>query len=211
MLASSPQEGRALQLRRLTERQGQVVRFIQRHCRRHGNPPTYREIATHFRVNVKVAFQHVLALERKGVLERTDGKIELLGDYRPPEGLPVLGRIAAGAPTLAAENVEEYVDIEREFRAALEGDFFLLRVRGDSMDGAGVHDGDLVLVRPQPKVQDGEIAAVAIGEEATIKRVRYRRNRIRLEPANRRYESITLGPDEDVRIAGKALMAIRRL
>ena len=90
-------------------------------------------------------------------------------------------------------------------------DLFLLRVKGDSMTGAGIHDGDLVLVRSQASVEDGEIAAVVIGEEATVKRVRLGRNRIRLEPANKRYSPVVLGPDDEVRIAGKVLMAIRRL
>ncbi len=205
-------------MRGLTRRQEQVVAFIQRHLRRYGGSPTYREIAAHLRVDVKSANQHVQALERKGVLERTGGRIKLLGDYRPPRGIPVLGRVAAGTPILAVENVEEYMDIEREFRGGrdeMTDGLFLLRVQGDSMTGAGIHDGDLVLVRSQPEVGDGEIAAVIMGEEATVKRVRFRRNRVRLEPANRRYKPITLGPDDmarnEVRIAGKVLMAIRRL
>ena len=197
----------------LTPLQQKVARLIQRHFRRHGRAPTYREIARHIGRHVRAAYQHVLALERKGVLERMGGRIELLGDYRPPRGLPVVGRIAAGTPTLAAENIEEHIDIERELwgdRDEMMDDLFLLRVKGDSMTGAGIHDGDLVLVRSQETVEDGEIAAVVIGEEATVKRVRFRRNRIRLEPANRRYKPVTLGPGDEVRIAGLILMAIRR-
>lgn len=198
-------------MRELTSRQEQAVGFIQRYFRRHGRTPSYREIAANLGVDVKSANQHVQALERKGVLERTGGRIELLGDYRPRKGVPVLGRIAAGAPILAIENVEEYVDIERELWGDDTDDLFLLRVQGDSMTDAGIHDGDLVLVRRQETVEDGEIAAVVIGEEATVKRVRFRRNRLRLEPANREHKPITVGPDDDVRIAGKVLMAIRRL
>ncbi len=198
-------------MRALTARQEQTLRFIQRQFRRHGRSPSYREIAAHLGVDVKSANQHVQALERKGVLERTGGRIELQGEFRPRKGIPVLGRVAAGAPILAVENAEEYVDIERELWGDDTDDLFLLRVRGDSMTGAGIHDGDLVLVRSQPKVNDGEIAAVVIGEEATVKRVRFRRNRLRLEPANKRYKPITVGPDDDVRIAGKVLMAIRRV
>lgn len=201
-------------MRGLTGRQEQVVAFVQRHFRRYGGSPTYREIAAHLHVDVKSANQHVQALERKGILERTGGRIKLLGDYRPPRGIPVLGRVAAGTPILAAENVEEHIDIEQEFRGGpdeMTDDLFLLRVQGDSMTGAGIHDGDLVLVRSQPEVGDGEIAAVVIGEEATVKRVRFRRNRLRLEPANKRYKPIAVGPEDDVRIAGKVLMAVRRL
>lgn len=202
-------------MRGLTRRQQQVVVFIQRRFRRNGRSPTYREIAAYLHVDVKSANQHVQALERKGVLERTGGRVKLLGDYRPPRGIPVLGRVAAGAPILAVENVEEYVDIERELWGDDTNDLFMLRVRGDSMTGAGILDGDLVLVRSQAEVGDGEIAAVVIGEEATVKRVRLQRNRLRLEPANRRYKPVTVGPDDmarnEVRIAGKVLIALRRL
>ena len=195
-------------MRELTHRQQAVVEFIQRHVRRHGRAPSYRDIAAHLRVDVKTAFQHVHALECKGVLERTDGSIELLGEYRPPNGLPVLGRIAAGRPLLTTENLEEYLDVAEE----LQGDgLFLLRVKGDSMTGAGIHDGDLVLVRSQSMVADGDIAAIAIGEEATVKRVRLGRKQMRLEPANEKYEPMVLKADNGVRIAGKVLMAIRKL
>ena len=206
-------------MRGLTARQETVVAFLQRHFRRHGKAPTYREIARHIGRDVRAAYQHVQALERKGVLERRAGGIRLLGDYDPPRGIPVLGRVAAGAPILAVENIEEHVDIERELRGGQGGpgetgeitdDLFLLRVRGDSMTDAGISDGDLVLVRAQPEVRDGEIAAVVIGEEATVKRVRLERNSVRLEPANRRYRPMTVGPEDDVRIAGKVLMSIRR-
>ncbi len=198
----------------LTPRQQRVLDFIQGHVRRNGRAPPYREIARHIGRDVRSAYQHVEALERKGVLERVGGRIELLGDHRPPRGVPVLGRIAAGTPILAAENFSEHIDIEMTLRGGrdeMPDDLFLLRVQGDSMTGAGIHDGDLVLVRSQPEVTDGEIAAVVIGEEATVKRVRFRRNRVCLEPANRKYRPQNYGPDDEVRIAGKVLMAIRRL
>ncbi len=195
----------------LTPRQQRVLELIQGHVRRNGRAPPYREIARHIGRDVRSAYQHVEALERKGVLERVGGRIELLGDYRPPRGIPVLGRIAAGSPTLAIENIVSRVDLARAFRGTEADQLFLLQVKGDSMTGAGIHDGDLVLVRSQRTVEDGEIAAVVIGEEATVKRVRFRGGRIRLEPANRKYKPITVGPDDDVRIAGKVLMAIRRL
>ncbi len=200
-------------MRGLTARQETVVAFIQRHVRRHGKAPTYREIARHIGRDVRAAYQHVQALERKGVLERRAHGIRLLGDYDPPRGIPVIGRVAAGAPILAVENIEEHVDIERELGGGWDqstDDLFMLRVRGDSMIDAGISDGDLVLVRAQPEVRDGEIAAVVIGEEATVKRVRLGRGRLQLEPANSRYRPIIVGPEDDVRIAGKVLMSIRR-
>jgi repressor LexA len=195
----------------LTERQRAVLELVQRRFRRDGRAPSYREIASRLGVDVRAAFQHVEALERKGVLERRGGRVELLGDYRPERGIPVLGRVAAGAPILATENIVGHVDLARELRGAEMDELFLLEVRGESMTGAGIHDGDLVLVRSQRTVADGEIAAVVIGEEATVKRVRFRGGRLRLEPANPRHRPITVGPEDEVRIAGKVLMAVRKV
>jgi repressor LexA len=192
----------------LTPLQGRVLLFIQQCLRNSGSAPSFRRIAAHLRVDVRSAYQHVQALERKGCLERAAGRIELLGEHRPPRGLPILGRVAAGAPMLAAQNVEGHLDLAGKLKG--EG-LFLLRVKGDSMTGAGIQDGDLVLAREQPSVADGEIAVVLIGEEATVKRVRLEKNAIRLEPANRKYQPRRYGKSEDVRIAGKVLMALREL
>ncbi len=193
-------------MRQFTERQKRVVLFIQERWRKGGSAPSYRQIAAHMGVDVRSAFQHVVALERKGVLERLDGHIELTDDYRPEIGLPVLGRVAAGMPTLAMENVEQYVNLA----GMLDNDgLFVLRVKGDSMEDAGILDGDLVLAREQSRVEDGEIAVVLLGEEATVKRVRFGGNRVRLEPANRRYKPIVVEDPSEMRIAGKVLMAVR--
>jgi repressor LexA len=130
--------------------------------------------------------------------------------------VPLVGRVAAGTPILAEENIEEHVDLAREFGLAGgklgdPDDLFMLRVRGDSMTGAGILDGDLVLVRRQPTVNDGEIAAVIVGDEATVKRVRFREEGIVLEPANPRYRAMMLGEEDEVRVAGKVMMALRRI
>ncbi len=190
----------------LTERQAKVLGFIQKSWRRTGRAPSYREIARHLGVDVRSAFQHVVALERKGVLERAGGRVELLGDHRPPEGLPILGRVAAGTPILAVQNCEGHLNLA----GMLDDDgLFVLRVQGDSMKDAGILDGDLVLAREQSAVEDGEIAVVLIGEEATVKRVRFGGGRIRLEPANRSYKTIEIKDPSTVRIAGRVLMAVR--
>jgi repressor LexA len=213
-------------LRDPTEKQRRVLEIIQRSVRRTGEAPTYRGIARALGVDVRAAYQHVTALERKGFLERTGrgkrggrGGIRLAPEHAPPVGVPLVGRVAAGTPVLAEENIEGHVDLARELglgpRAGggLEDidDLFLLRVRGDSMTGAGIHDGDLVLVRRRPTVNDGDVAAVVIGEEATVKRVRFVRGGVRLEPANPRHRPTTFGPGDEVRIAGKVLMALRRI
>ena len=195
-------------MKELTKKQERVLAFLQRRVRKTGKAPTYREIAAELRIDVRSAYQHVEALERKGFVERTGRRIELLGDHRPERGIPVVGRVAAGSPILAIENVEEHVDLAREFD---DDDAFFLRVRGDSMTGAGINDGDLVLVRPQPRVENGRIAAVIVGEEATVKRVFLRKNRIELRPENPAHRTMVYGPDDDVRIAGKVVMTMRRL
>jgi len=211
-------------VRDLTDKQRRVLALIQRSVRRTGESPTYREIAKALGVDVRAAYQHVRALERKGCLERTGrgkrGGIHLAPEHQPPVGVPVVGRVAAGTPILAEENIEEHVDLEREFGLGrhagggkLDGadDLFLLRVRGDSMTGAGILDGDMVLVRRQPTVRDGEIAAVVIGDEATVKRVRFRKDGIVLEPANPKYRPMVFGEGDEVRVAGQVVMSLRRI
>ncbi len=192
----------------LTELQSRVLSFIQKSVRRQGSPPTYRDIAAHLGVDVRSAYQHVQALERKGVLQRSAGRMELLGEYLPPPGIPILGRVAAGVPLLATGNIEDYLDL----KGMLDGeDMFMLRVKGDSMVEAGINDGDMVLTRSQPSVENGEIAVVLIGDEATVKKVRCKGGRIVLEPANPKYQPMIYGPGDDVRIAGKVLLALRQL
>ena len=195
-------------MRPITARQERVLRFIRREVRQTGQSPSYRAIAAHLGVDVRSAYQHVEALENKGVLERSGREIRLLGEYAPPPGVPILGRVAAGIPTLAAENVEGHVKLAD---LAKDEKLFMLRVKGDSMTGAGIHDGDLVMARAQERVENGQIAVVVIGDEATVKRVHKLKNGLRLDPENNRYKPITIGPEEEVRIAGKVLMAMREV
>jgi repressor LexA len=191
---------------RFTEKQQRVVRFIQEHWKRSGCAPSYRQIAGHMNVDVRSAFQHVTALERKGVLERYDGRIELLDDYRPEQGIPVLGRVAAGTPILAEQNCQQHLNLA----GMLDDDgMFILRVQGDSMMDAGILNGDLVLAREQSRVENGEIAVVLIGQDATVKRVYFGRKSLRLEPANPDYQPMVFSEPSEVRIVGKVIMAVR--
>lgn len=198
-------------MQQLTSRQEQVLSFIRWHIRRYDEAPSYRAIAAELGVSVKTANQHVQALERKDILARTGRRIELNRKYRPKKGIPLVGSVAAGTPILAVENIEEYINLEKQLAGRTDSDVFLLRVKGESMKDVGILDNDLALVRSQPEVDDGDIAAVIIGDEATIKYVHFGQNTLRLEPANNRFKPIILGPDDDVRIAGKVLMSIRQL
>lgn len=191
----------------LTNKQQQVLAYIQKTVPKAGYPPTIREIASHLKVTVRSAHQHVIALERKGAIKRQPGH---RGIKIPVQGLPILGKIAAGTPILAEENIESRL----EFRDIVAGDdkqLFLLRVSGDSMIERGINPGDLVLIRQQPAVESGEIAAVLLGDEATLKLFRIKAGKTYLEPANKKYRPIYLDKSKETKILGKALMAFRFL
>src|SRR5688500_7209074 len=163
-------------MRELTGKQREVLGFIRGFIAKHGLPPTVREIGGRFKVTPRAAFDHLRALERKGMLQRraaagrtsralvpTDA---MAGGYRR---VPILGRIAAGTPLLAEENREGDVPIAS---TALPGgdEVFALRVRGDSMINAHICDGDLVLVRRQDSAQPNDIVVAMVDTEATVKR-----------------------------------------
>jgi repressor LexA len=124
--------------------------------------------------------------------------------------IPLLGRVAAGTPILAEQNFEGFVNLTEYF--APSGETFALRVRGDSMIEAGIFDGDVVIVRSQPTVQNGEIAVVVIDGEATVKRLYEEPDAWRLEPANAALQSIRVPKSEPAfRIAGKVVGVLRKL
>jgi repressor LexA len=192
----------------LTEKQARVLSYIRETIRKNGCPPTRREIASHLNVTVRSAHQHVKALERKGVIGRRSGH---RGITCRAHGLPVLGKIAAGTPILAEENIERRIQLDDIFSNRAPDQFFLLRVSGDSMIEKGINSGDLVLIRQQSMVETGEIAAVLIGDEATLKVFRVKETKKYLEPANKKYKPIELDTTKDTRILGKALMTVRFL
>lgn len=197
----------------LTGKQTQVLTLIQVWTQRTGRAPSYRDIAAHLRVTVRAAYQHVQALERKGLLVRTHQHrgLRLRPEHMPPAGLPIIGRVAAGTPILAVENVEGYLEIDRWLGDRTQT--FALRVKGDSMVDRQIHDGDYVIVRAQPWVEHGEIGVVVIDEEATVKTVWHRRNGLWLKPENQRkgYPLIHPRRDQRVHIAGKVIAVFRPL
>jgi repressor LexA len=192
----------------LTEKQQQVLSYIQKTVADAGHPPTIREIASHLSVTVRSAHQHVTALDRKGFIKRSTGHRRIAFQ---PQGLPVLGKIAAGTPILAQENIERRIALDDILPSKNAEKFFLLQVSGDSMIEKGINPGDLVLIRHQPTVESGEIAAVLIDDEATLKVFRVKERKIYLEPANRKYKPIYVNSFKETRILGKALMALRFL
>jgi len=192
----------------LTYKQQQVLTYIQTTIAQAGHSPTIREIAAHLNVTVRSAHQHVTALERKEFIKRGAGHRRIA--FRS-QGVPVLGKIAAGTPILAEENIERRLALDDILRTNASEKVFLLQVNGDSMIDKGINPGDLVLIRQQPTVESGEIAAVLIGDEATLKTFRVKERKIYLEPANKKYKPMHLDTSKDIRILGKALMALRFL
>jgi repressor LexA len=199
----------------LTPRQQRIVEYIRRTVQDRGYPPTVREIGEAVGLTSSSSVHAQLAnLQRKGLLRKDPAKpraIEVAGARPQGAGavtVPVLGRIAAGAPVLAEEHIEDHVAID----AALAGEeeHFALRVAGDSMIDAGILDGDLVVIRRQDNANTGDIIVALIDdEEATLKRFRRRGSSIALEAANQAYETRVLGPDR-VKIQGKLVSLVRR-
>jgi len=203
-------------LESLTTRQKQILEFIRRQIRERGYPPSVREIgeAVGLRSSSTV-HGHLARLEGKGYLRRDPTKpraIELLDDptrvlqHQRLVSVPLVGRVTAGEPILAVENIEDYIPLPRDL-AGGEGTF-LLSVRGDSMIGAGIFDGDTVIVRPQQTADNGDIVVAMVGdEEATVKRFFREKDAVRLQPENPAMEPII---SRDVRIIGKVIGLIRR-
>jgi repressor LexA len=206
-------------MREMTARQREVLGFIRSFTERHGAPPTVREIGERFGFTARAAFDHLRALERKGMLHRraTDKRVSRTlvlaqrpGARRTIREVPVLGRIAAGSPIYAAENLEGTVPVSTDWLERKGDDVFALRVRGESMIEAHIVDGDLVLVRPQPSAQPGDIVAALVDDEATVKRFARDGERVILKPEHPTMKPIVVEPGRaDVRILGKVLGVMR--
>ncbi len=156
---------------------------------------------------------HLANLEKAGLLRRDPSKpraIELLIDRRRrplrPAGLPLVGQVAAGAPVLAEENIEEYLEIPNVIGGE-EGDY-VLRIRGDSMKDAGILEDDFVVVRPSDDADDGEIVVALIGEEATVKRIFRSADHVRLQPENAAMEPIIT---TDAKVLGRVVGVFRKV
>jgi len=202
----------------LTPVQEKVFNFLKDHLQEKGFPPTLREIASHFGLRGPRAPQKTLnILERKGYLRKIPGSsraIEILShpSVRLTQILPVpiVGRVQAGEPILAVENIEGYINLDRSLVSS--EDVFLLRVQGDSMIEAHIQDGDFALVKPQPNAENGEIVVALIEDEATIKRIFKKRDLIRFEPANPKMEPILVKKGEKkVAIVGKVIGIFRKM
>jgi repressor LexA len=203
----------------LTKRQQEIFDFIRKYSARYGYPPTVRDIGKAVGLaSSSTVHAHLANLEKIGLLRRDPAKpraIELLDravgsavdsmrSIVRPEGLPLVGSVAAGQPVLAEENVEEYVAVPEA--AGGEEGRYLLRIRGDSMKDAGILEGDLVVVQPQDTAGDGEIVVALLGEEATVKRFFREPDHIRLQPENETMEPIR---SKEVKVLGRVVGLLR--
>ena len=196
----------------LTERQKEILNFLKAYVRDHGYPPTMREIGEHFGFTWPGARGHLRALEKKGFIKINPLKargLEVSG-LRKTEGfeIPVAGKVRAGRPILAIEEIEEHILVDKTLFKV--HDAFGLRITGDSMIEAGIFDSDYVVVKPQKIVSSGDIAVVLIGDEVTVKKVSIGKAMITLIPANKDLRPVRYKPDE-ISIIGKVIGVIRRL
>lgn len=203
--------------REMTDRQRQILDFIRAEIHRRGFPPSVREIGEAVGLSSSsTVHSHLAALEDKGFLRRDPSKpraLEVLDyrdtdraiDYGAVRAVPLVGQVAAGAPLLAAENIEATMCLPVEMA---DESTFILRVRGDSMIEAGILDGDYVVVRQQNTASNGDIVVALLEDDATVKRFYKEADRVRLQPENASLEPIYA---RDVTILGTVVALFRRI
>jgi repressor LexA len=190
----------------LTKRQSDILGFIQKVLLNNGYPPTLREIATHFKIkSVRTVFDHVVSLEKKGYVKRDRGKNRGLRIVKMP-GLALLGEISAGSP-MAPIEMQEFVGID----TFIDRNHLLLKVKGNSMIDDGIRDKDVIIVRPQKVVKNGEIVACIVEGEVLVKRFEKKGDEIRLKPSNKEMAPLIIKEQEDrkIEIIGKVVALLR--
>ena len=221
----------------MTERQEKILSFIKRSIVEQGYPPTIREIGEHFGIrSTNGVNDHLKALERKGYLLRGELKsraLSVIEGGRQSSGrfprlarrelqavsgaevaeIPVVGRVAAGEPILAQENITDHVRIDSMLIGDTGKKVFALRVAGDSMIGDGIIDGDYIFVRKQLQASSGEIVVAMIEEEATVKRFYPEAERIRFQPSNPRLKPIFVSREDfrETQIIGVVVGVYRKM
>lgn len=192
-----------------TRRQTEVLDFIKSYLGDHKYPPTIREIATHFGISVKGAYDHVKALEKKSLISCDNNRSRAIEVTESPDSVsevrvPLLGHVAAGQPLFAEENHEETLTLPASLVG--RGRSFALRVEGDSMIGAGIEDGDVAVFVQQPEAENGQIVVAMVDEAVTLKRFYREKNRVRLQAENPAYPPLFTA---DVRVLGKLVALVR--
>jgi len=202
--------------RGLTDKQDRILNFIVDSVNEKGYPPSIREIGNAFEISsLRGVTVHLDALERKGYIKRAStsrsitviGKTGASAPNRNVTFLPIVGTIAAGVPITASENVDGLVPVPQEMVHNVQG-AFVLRVKGDSMINEHIMPRDLVVIKPQATADNGDLVAVLLGDEATVKRIQFEGGRVRLIAANPNYDPIEVNR-EDSRVIGKVIGLMR--
>jgi repressor LexA len=199
----------------ISRRQQQILDYIKTETEAQGYPPSVREIGHAVGLkSTSTVHGHLSQLERKGYIRRDSSKPRAI-EVLPAAGVlprtasvavPLVGRVTAGLPVLAVENIEDYFPLPKDFGE--QGTLFMLRVAGDSMIEAGILDGDYVIVRQQENADNGEIVVALLEDEATVKRFFKEKDKLRLQPENRFMDPIIV---EDASILGKVIGVVRRI
>lgn len=197
-----------MEITSLTPAQRRILSYLFEHWRNQGRPPSLRQICQRFGFKaVGSAQDHVNALQRKGYVRATRRGLQLVqAKVWQLFGIPILGRVPAGAPRLA--DAEFLGTLTPEDFYPVEPGLFALKVQGDSMTGAGILSGDVVIVREQPTAHPGQIVVALIHDEATVKRLAKRGNKLYLEPANPQYQASALNGGK---VLGKVIQVLRKL
>ncbi len=197
----------------LTRKQKQILDFVQTYIQTHGYAPTLREIGEHFGLSsVATVHKHLKTLEEKGALSREEGRARHV-TLKPPDEqprareVPLLGRVAAGSPIEALEHPESMI-LPEDMLGHQET--FVLRVKGDSMIGDHIMDGDYIIIEKRSQAENGEIVVALIGNEATVKRFYCEAGRVRLQPSNTGMQPIYVEAG-DLRIQGIVIGVLRRM
>lgn len=196
-------------MRELTEKQNAILSFIQQYLQAQGYPPTIREIARKFEITAKGAYDHMKALEKKGYIKTEKNRSRAMEILKDADGnvpvqasdtanVPLLGRVAAGMPILAQENIEEYLSFPKSM--VPDTHVFALRVAGESMKDAGILDGDIAVIQKCDSADNGEIVVALLDDEATLKYFFKDKKKVKLVPANDAFRPIV---SDQVTIVGK--------
>ena len=199
-------------MKELTKRQKEILSFIAEYIKIHSYSPAIREVAEHYSISVKGAHDHIMALRKKGYLKQVDKRPRTMGlihvaSENPSEmvEIPLLGSVAAGMPLLAEENFDGNIILHRSMLKKNKK-YFALKVKGDSMSGAGILEGDMAIIEKHHTVQNGDIAVAVIDEAITLKRFFKESTRIKLQAENPAYRPIY---SQDVKILGRLFTIIR--
>ena len=195
-------------MEQVTEKQGRVLLYVADFAAEHGFAPTVRETARRFGVSIGAVQKHLKALVKKGCLKHSPllSRGMVPASMRPVSFIPLLGRVCAGVPVSAEENIEDYVCVD--MIPAGSASYFALRVKGDSMTGAGIFDNDIVIVKKQASADNGDIVVALVDDEATVKRLKAGNDGVSLEAANPAYAPITRGA---ITVLGKVVRLVRDL